>query len=280
MEIRPADFDFLRRYLHERSAFVLAPEKEYLLDARLFPVVRDAGLDNLRQLVTELRREPESGLGEAVAEAMAIHESYFFREKHTFDALRDEILPRLIKARDPQRSLSIWSAACARGQEPYSLAMLLNDDFPELRSWSVDLVASDFSRSVLGSAREAVYTQHEVNRGLPASQLTRHFKKVGLDWKVKASIAQGVEFRQLNLRNAWPASLPRVDVLVLANVMIYFDEQTRREVLERAWQQLRPDGFLVLGAAENALTCHEGFRRHAIGRFMACFQRSDAPEGA
>jgi chemotaxis protein methyltransferase CheR len=255
----PDDFEYVCRLVRGRSGIVLEAGKEYLVDARLTPLSRECGLGSISELVTKLRAGSEE-LAVRVVAAMVTSETSFFRDVQPFETLRTTVLPELIRRRRDERRLSIWCAACATGQEPYSIAMLLREHFPELIGWRVDLLATDLSAEVLDRARAGRYSHLEVNRGLPAALLVKYFRQQGLTWALRDDIVRMVEFRELNLTRPWPL-LPRADVLFLRNVMIYFDAPTKKAILERAAQVVRPDGYLILGSAETTLGLAEAFAR-------------------
>jgi chemotaxis protein methyltransferase CheR len=260
MAITRTDFDFIRTLVSARAGIVLESGKEYLVEARLAPVLTRLELPGLGDLVTRLRREPRGGLESHVVEAMTTNETTFFRDTAPFEALRKQMLPGLIQARRACTQLRIWCAASSTGQEPYSLAMLLAEHFPELASWDVQIIASDFSLAVLDRARSARYTQFEVNRGLPIQYLMKYFQKQGTEWQLKRSIADRVQFKQINLIEHWPA-FPPLDMVFIRNVMIYFDVETKKQVLRRIRQVLRPDGYLFLGSAETTMNLGNEFTR-------------------
>ncbi|MBK7972632.1 MAG: protein-glutamate O-methyltransferase CheR [Deltaproteobacteria bacterium] len=263
MTLHAADFDYLRRFLYERSAIVLDPGKEYLVESRLVPLARKEGLSGIDTLVSSLRAGTANGLIQKVVEAMTTNETSFYRDNSPFELMRTKILPSLVPILDKERTLRIWSAAASTGQEIYSIAMILRDHFPQLASWKVQLLATDLSRDVLAKAREGRYNQLEVNRGLPASMLVKHFEKRGMEWQLKADIRQQVEFREMNLATNWPA-MPPMDVVFLRNVLIYFDVETKRQILGRVRRVLRPHGFLFLGGAETTFQIDDGFERVAL----------------
>jgi len=254
------DFDFIRRLLQERSAVVLEPGKQYLVEARLTPLLRHLQLNSLGELIQRLRAQPYNGLYNQVVEALVTTETSFFRDHAPFETLRKVVLPELIRKRQGERRLSIWCAASSTGQEPYSLALLLREHFPELAAWRVSLLASDISHEVLARAREGRYKQIEVNRGLPVSLLVKHFEQHGTDWQLKRNIREMVEFREINLARAWPM-LPPMDLVLIRNVMIYFDMDTRKRILGNVARLLRPDGYLLLGGAETTLNLDDSYRR-------------------
>ncbi len=254
------DFDYIRRVLQERSAIVLDPGKQYLVETRLAPLVRQLNLKSIDELVERLRSRPANGLVVQVVEAMVTTETSFFRDAHPFETLRKTVLPELIRRRQGERCLNVWCAACASGQEPYSVALLLREHFPELAGWKVLLLASDLSREVLARARAGRYNQIEVNRGLPAQLLVKYFRQHGLNWQLREDVRAAVEFRELNLARAWPL-LPPMDLVFLRNVMIYFDVETKKDILRRLARVLRADGYLLLGGAETTFNLDDSYRR-------------------
>jgi chemotaxis protein methyltransferase CheR len=254
------DFEFIGKLLTERSAIVLEPGKEYLVETRLAPIVRKLKLASISELSARLRMPDSNGLVTQVVEALLTNETSFFRDVHPFDALRKTVLPDLIRRRGSERALSIWCCACSTGQEPYSLAMLLREHFPELGTWKVSFLATDLSREALARARDGAFTQLEVNRGLPAPLLLKYFHQHGTHWQVKEDLRRLIEFRELNLAQPWPF-LPRMDLILNRNVMIYFDVAMKKSILARLARLLRPDGYLFLGGAETTFQLDESFRR-------------------
>ena len=265
MAIADCDFDYVRWLVQSRAAIVLEDSKKYLVETRLLGLARKEGYACVASLVSELRLRPRSDLFRKVVETMCNNETMFFRDIHPFEALRQHIIPALIAKRKEERSLCFWSAACSSGQEPYSVAMLLREHFPQLASWQVRIVATDLSSEILARARLGRYSQLEVNRGLPAPYLVRYFERTGLEWQISSDIRRMVEFREMNLASPWAAA-PSVDVVFLRNVMIYFNPDTKREILGRLRRQMRPDGYLFLGAAETTLNLDEGYIREQRGQ--------------
>ncbi len=273
------DFDYIRDLVRDRAAIVLEPGKEYLAVTRLDPVVRRAGLGSLSELVATLRADDDPALGEQVVDALTTNETTFFRDVHPFESLRTHILPALIERKRLSRSLFIWSAGCSSGQEPYSVAMLIREDFPELAGWQVSILGTDVSAAMLQRARTGRYGQIEVNRGLPAHLLVKYFRRAGLSWEIDASIRAMVRFRRQNLVDPWP-SFPSIDLVLMRNVMIYFDVAAKQEILARIRDVLAPHGYLLLGTSETTLHLDDTFRRHAVGR-TGWYQREQAtPVGA
>ena len=256
----PEEFDYVCKLVRERSGIVLEAGKEYLVDARLTPVVRKCELGSISELVGRLRSGLDHGLAARVVEAMVTTETSFFRDLVPFETLRTAVLPDLIRRRRDQRRLSVWFAASSTGQEPYSLALLVREHFPELTGWRLDLLATDLSAEVLGRARAGRYSQIEVNRGLPAALMVKYFAQHGATWELREDVRRMVEFREMNLTRAWPV-LPRMDLVFLRNVMIYFDVEAKKSILGRAARLLMPDGYLLLGGAETTLNLDDSFRR-------------------
>lgn len=270
------DHAMLRTLLHQRTGIRLEEGKEYFVEMRLCSLATDEGFGSPADVLEVLRTEENWGvLHRRVAECLAIAETSWFRDVHPFDELRRSILPQVIQRRAATRELRIWSAACASGQEPYSVAMLLREHFPQLVSWRVHLLATDFSTSVLRRAREAVYSQIEVNRGLPAPMLVKWFRKDGLDWRLRDDARNAVEFREFNLTAPWPA-MPPQDIVLMRNVLLYFEPPTRRAVLRNAHKVLAPDGLLFLGGSETTLMLDDSFEPVTFGRTVAYRPRPGA----
>jgi chemotaxis protein methyltransferase CheR len=262
--IADQDFDYIRDLVRDRTAIVLEPGKEYLAETRLDPVVRRAGLASVSDLVATLRDVEDPDLREQVVDALTTNETAFFRDVYPFESLRTHVLPDLIERKGLSRSLFIWSAGCSSGQEPYSVAMLIREDFPELSDWQVSILGTDVSVGMLERARAGRYGQIEVNRGLPAHLLVKYFRRAGVGWQLDESIRSMVRFRHQNLVDPWP-SLPPMDLVLMRNVMIYFDVPTKREVLSRVRDVVAPHGYLLLGTSETTMHLDESFRRHAVG---------------
>jgi chemotaxis protein methyltransferase CheR len=264
------DFDYVRTVVHKGSAIVLEESKVYLAESRLAILARREGFASAADLVARLRVDAVAGLRQKVVEAMTTNETYFFRDMHPFEALRQVLLPRLVQQRALERQLNIWCAACSTGQEPYSIAMLLREHFPELATWRVSLLATDLSAEVLERARRGVYTQMEISRGLPAPLLVKYFSRRGLDWHLCPEVRGMVEFRRLNLIEPWPV-LPPMDIILLRNVLIYFDVQTKKRILANVRQLLRTDACLFLGGAETTFNLDDEFQRVECAR-ASCYQ--------
>ena len=258
MTIDASGFNFVRQLLRERAAIVLDDGKQYLVDNRLSQLARREGLASAQDVIDRLRAQPGGPLQRKVIEAMTTTETLFFRDGKPYEALRNAIVPELIRLRAGERKLTIWSCACSSGQEPYSVGMLLREHFTALAAWDVRVVATDISTEMLARSRAGRYSQLEVNRGLPIGYLTKYFDKVGLDWQIRDELRKMIEFRELNLAGSWSA-LPQADLIMLRNVLIYFDIQTKRQILGKVRKLLRPGGFLILGTAESTMNLDDGF---------------------
>ena len=252
MTMAATSFAYVRELVHRRSAIYLEAGKEYLVEYRLQPIVQASGASTLDRLVSRLRSSPEGSLHAQVVEAMTINETSWFRDRHPFDAFESVILPELLSRSARERRLAVWSAATASGQEAYSIAMVLHERLAADPGWDVRVLASDLSEQMVRRTRAGRYSQLEINRGLPAARLVRHFSRAGTEWQVNEPLRRLVEVRQLNLAAPFPP-LPPIDVTFLRNVLIYFQVDTRRQILHRVRRVLRPGGYLVLGAAETTL---------------------------
>lgn len=253
-------YAFLRHTVYEQSAMVLDPARDYLFESRLEQLLTGRGLPGLHALVEELRARPSASLAREVAQAMTVNETSFFRDHSAFDLIDRKLLPQLLERRKEQRRLRLWSAACSTGQEPYSLAMLVRERLPQNARWDTEILGTDLSARVLARAEAGCYSRMEVNRGLPARLLLRYFHQQQEEWVVSPGLRSICRFEQRNL--CAPVLLPssgpahRYDAILLRNVMLYFGEETRRRLLTQMHTLLAPDGFLVLGATEQAEMPH------------------------
>ncbi|HAT11105.1 MAG TPA: chemotaxis protein CheR [Planctomycetes bacterium] len=260
MPLSPADSVFLRGLVRTRSGIVLGEDKGYLLESRLLPLAKAVGLSGLDELSVRLRAEPSGQLARQVVEAMTTNETFFFRDIHPFECLKKLVLPDLIARRAAERRLDLWCAAASTGQEPYSIAMVMRENCPQIATWTTRFIATDLAAQVLSRAREGRYSQLEVNRGLPAPLLIKHFTKDGLDWKVKDELKRMIEFKEQNLLDNFQIS-GQLDVIFIRNVLIYFDVETKKQILAKCRKLLRPDGFLFLGGAETTMNLDDAFVR-------------------
>jgi chemotaxis protein methyltransferase CheR len=257
--VTPLDYDFLRKCLKDRSGLVLSGDKQYLVESRLLPVARRAGLDGLGELVSTLKRGNADALMTTVVEAMMTNESLFFRDKTPFEHFRTTVMPALTAARRNSRTLRIWCAAASTGQEPYSLAMALKEMERDLSGWRIELLATDISNEVLEKARQGLYSQFEVQRGLPIQLLIKHFAQVGEAWQIAPEIRAMVKYRQLNLLADF-SHLGMFDLVFCRNILIYFDQAAKIDLLNRLAKVVASDGFLVLGAAETVVGLTDSFK--------------------
>ena len=271
--LEPGDHALLRKLLHDRTGVVLDPSRDYFVEMRLGALATEAGFPTLPDVMEALRTEESWGvLHRMVVETLAISETSWFRDAPLWDELRRDILPRLLRSRAGTRRLHVWSAACATGQEPYSLSMLLQEEQPRLGGWDVRVLATDFSQAILKRARAGEYSQIEMNRGLPAPYLVRHFRKRQDAWVVKPELQARVEFRELNLAQPWPL-LPEMDLVLLRNVLLYFEPELRKRVLRQLTQVLQPEGILVLGSGETTLTMDDSFEAVPLERTVVYRRR-------
>ncbi|HEX2870890.1 MAG TPA: protein-glutamate O-methyltransferase CheR [Polyangiaceae bacterium] len=269
MSVAPAAFDRIRSLVKERSAIVLDEGKEYLVEARLTPIAKARGIGSLEQLASMLDAA-HAELVDEVVQAMTTNETSFFRDVYPFEALREHVIPQLVSKRKSARTLRIWCAACSSGQEPYTIAMLLKENFANLADWDVSILATDLSHAMVERAKAGNYRQLEVNRGLGSQQLLRHFERNGLDWQIKPDIRRMVTFAPMNLVAPWPAT-PTFDIVFLRNVLIYFDVETKRRILGNLRGRMAGDGYLFLGGAETTMNIDISFERAPFER-ASCYR--------
>jgi len=250
MSLATQDFDFLRDLVIAGPGIVLEPDRQHVVEARLAQLALHEGFDSVSHLIQGVRKNPPAQLQRKLLDVITNNETWFFRDTQQFETLRKFVLPELITARQASRKLVVWSAACSTGQEPYSIAMLVREHFPELQSWNFQIIATDYSSTALQRAQLGKYSRFEVNRGMPAILLAKYFLRDGLDWQLRPEIRGMIEFRPINLTQP-SANIPRSDIVWLRNVLIYFDRGTRHELLQRIRFALTDDALMVLGAAEN-----------------------------
>jgi chemotaxis protein methyltransferase CheR len=248
----PQSFAFIAGLVKRECGLVLSADKTYLIESRLTPVARRLKMAGVDEFIAALEKNPSRDLVRNVVEAMVTHESFFFRDKKPFDQFRDMVLPRLLESRATQKQIRIWCAAASTGQEPYTLAMQLKEAEARLKGWRLEIIGTDVSADVIQRAKAGVYTQFEVQRGLPVQLLVKYFKKVEDKWEIAPVIKSMVEYRTFNLLED-PRALGRFDVIFCRNVLIYFDQETKGQILDRLSRQLAPDGVLYLGGAETVL---------------------------
>ncbi|MGC3961403.1 MAG: protein-glutamate O-methyltransferase CheR [Verrucomicrobiota bacterium] len=278
MGISQTDFEYVSRLARNEAAIVLEPGKEYLVENRLTPVAQKEGFASLPDFIQSLRAKPKlNGQHFKAIEALTTNETLFFRDFHPFEALRRQIIPKILERRASARRLSIWSAACSSGQEPYSLAMMLREHFPQLANWTVSIIATDLSSAILKSAQEGCYTQFEVNRGLPATYLLKYFSKQGEKWHIKEEVKRFITFRQMNLVQPWPVMHP-FDIVMIRNVMIYFDVETKKNILQKIRNCLLPNGYLFLGTAETTTNLDPAFQPVTIEKAVVYQTQTGTPK--
>jgi chemotaxis protein methyltransferase CheR len=256
--VTPQDYEYLRKLLKERSGLDLSADKQYLVESRLVPLARKANLAGIPELVLKMKSGADA-LTADVVEAMTTNETFFFRDKIPFDHLKEAVLPALLQARAARRTLRIWCAASSTGQEPYSIAMCLKEAGPMLAGWRTEIVATDLSQEVLEKSKAGIYSQFEVQRGLPIQLLVKYFTQNGELWQLKADIRGMVQHRQLNLLQDF-SHLGTFDIIFCRNVLIYFDQDTKANIFGRISRMLEPDGVLALGAAESVVGITNAFK--------------------
>ncbi len=257
--MRIEDFDLFAKLLYQRSGLVLTKEKAYLLESRLMPIARKANLKDLGELAAIMRQRTDENLLADITDAMTTNESSFFRDQRPFDQFRQIVLPKFLQARAAAKRLRIWSAACSNGQEPYSLAMILDEEKHKLAGWHIEIIATDLCRDVLDKAQQGIYTQFEVQRGLPITMLVKNFTQMGDKWQISKAMRDQIKFQQFNLLDDM-RPLGQFDIIFCRNVLIYFDQPTKTKVLENMVRQMPADGVLYLGGAETVLGITQAFK--------------------
>ena len=261
--LKPENFDFLCRTVYQDSGIVLDESKGYLLESRLLPVVKSEGATSLDDLCRLIRATGGERLRHKVVEAMTTNETLFFRDVTPFESLEKELIPKLVERAAGRRPVRFWSAACSSGQEAYSLAMMWLE--MGLGPSQIELLGTDLSDEILEKARKGRFMQLEVNRGLPAKYLVKYFTRHGMEWEIKPEVRRMVRWAKLNLMVSWPA-LEQFDVVLCRNVLIYFDTETKRDILSRIRKHVRPEGYLILGSSETTLNIDDQFIRRQVGR--------------
>ena len=271
----PSDYEYLRKLLKDHSGLDLSADKQYLIESRLLPLARKAGLADIGALVQKMKTGSGTFIAQVV-EAMTTNETFFFRDKVPFEHFRETIMPELLRSRVARKSIRIWCAAGSTGQEPYSLAMCLKEMGAALAGWRIEILATDLSTEVLEKSRSGIYSQFEVQRGLPIQMLVKYFKQIGELWQINADLRATVQHRQLNLLHDF-GGLGSFDVIFCRNVLIYFDQDTKSNVFGRLARSSEPDGFLVLGAAESVVGLTEAFKPVADRRGLYRLNDAHAP---
>jgi chemotaxis protein methyltransferase CheR len=269
-QIHSENYRFLQEHVYAQAGIVLEEDKHYLFESRLTPIVRQLGLGSINDLCALLQATTEPEVGRQVVEAMTTNETYFFRDPAHYDAIRTVLLPRLKQERQNTKKLRFWSSAASTGQEAYSLAMLLIEN--GLSDWNIQILGTDFSSQVLERARSGKYQQIEVNRGLPAALLVKHFSRSGVDWQLSEPVRRMARFETIDLRKSMRALGP-FDAVFCRNVMIYFDAETRKKILKELHGTLFQGGWLLLGGAETAFGVEDWFERQTVGRAIVYVAR-------
>lgn len=259
----PEDFRWFCAFLRDESAIIIDSSKEYLVPTRLPPVLKEFGLASFKDLVVALKRRPMAAVHHRTIEAMTTNETSFFRDIHPFETLKNDILPDLVRKRS-SAGLNIWCAASSTGQEPYTIAMILHDTYPDVAA-KTRIFCTDINATVLARTAEGKYSQLEINRGLPANLLIKHFERHGTEWRAKEYLRKMMDTRVMNLATPWGV-LPPFDVVFLRNVLIYFELETRKSIVRRVRQSMAMDGYLFLGGAETLLNVDADFTRTAAGK--------------
>jgi len=260
----PLDYEYLQKTLKDRSGLVLSADKKYLLESRLMPLARKTGVAGISELVQRMKAGSESMIADVV-EAMTTNETFFFRDKTPFDHFQNTVIPDLIKARAGRRSLRIWCAAASTGQEPYSIAMVIKEMSAALAGWRIEIIGTDISQQVLEKSKSGIYTQFEVQRGLPIQFLVKYFKQTGEMWQINPDIRSMIQYRPLNLLQDF-SSMGKFDLIFCRNVLIYFDQDMKTQIFGRLAKCIEPDGFMALGAAETVVGLTDVFKPYADKR--------------
>ncbi|MFN4008881.1 MAG: CheR family methyltransferase [Pannonibacter sp.] len=275
----PTEYEFLKRFLKERSGLVLSDDKQYLVESRLVPVARKNNIDTLSGLVMAMQRGGNAVLANAVVEAMTTNESFFFRDKTPFEHFNNIMLPAMLEKRASSRSVKIWCAAASTGQEPYSLGICLKEAAHKVAGWRFRILGTDLSSEVLEKAKAGIYSQFEVQRGLPIQMLLKYFAQQGDLWQINPDLRAMIEWRKLNLLENF-SHLGEFDIVFCRNVLIYFDQQTKIDILQRIAKMMPEDGFLVLGAAETVVGLTDAFQPVAGQRGLYQLKQSASAAAA
>ena len=271
--MNPAEFEHLAGLVREKSGIVLSADKTYLLNSRLAPVAKQAGHATIADMVASLRKGPANpALEDQIVDAMTTNESYFFRDKKPFEIFEEVMVPDLVQLRAAMRKIRIWCAAASSGQEPYTLAIQLKEMQHKLAGWRTEIIGTDISTEILEKAKAGLYSQFEVQRGMPIQLLVKYFEKRGDMWQVNSAIRAMVQLRRFNLLDRM-LGLGTFDIVFCRNVLIYFDTETKADILQRIAAQMAPDGYLVLGAAETVFGITDVFT--PVPGQRGAFRRTD-----
>jgi chemotaxis protein methyltransferase CheR len=256
----PQEFEYIRDLLYKRSGLALTIDKVYLLESRLLPLAKSKGVNSLAELVQFLRTRADEAFLREITDAMTTNESMFFRDNKPFEQFRKVVLPKVMEAKDATKQIKIWSAACSNGQEPFSLAMCVKEDSVKTAGWNVEILGTDLCSKVLKKAQDAVYSQFEVQRGLPIQMLMKYFtQQPNNQWQLKDDIRKMVTYREKNLLDNI-AMMGTFDIILCRNVLIYFDEKTKGQVLDQMARMLPKHGYLYLGSTETTIGVSDKFK--------------------
>lgn len=269
--ISPEQFRFFADMLKETSGLALTKGKEYLLESRLNELAKVLGMKDIDALYQKAKFQLSPKLKDQIIEAMTTNETYFFRDQHPFEALQKEIIPSFVEKNRTSKTLKVWSAACSTGQEPYSISMIIAEHFPALASWRTEILATDISRQAVQKGQEGRFTQVEVNRGLPITMLIKYFKQDGAFWRADVKLKKILKFQNFNLMAPF-AGKNNFDLILCRYVLIYFDQQTKKQILNKLVTSLAPGGFLVLGATETPVGLPDSMKRMMFGK-TTCWQK-------
>jgi chemotaxis protein methyltransferase CheR len=257
--MKPEDFEVFEKLLKEISGLVISQDKVYLLESRLRPLIEKNGLNDMSDLAAKVRMDKQGEVAWSVVEAMTTNETSFFRDTRPFDIFKETVIPEVMKNKGADKKIRIWSAACSSGQEPYSLAMIIKESGWEVQGWNFEITATDISNDILDLAKQGHYSQFEVQRGLPVTMLVKYFTQVEEKWHIGDMIKDMITFKHFNLLHSMML-LGKFDIIFCRNVLIYFDQETKKEVLENMHKIANPNSFLVLGGAETVMGITESFK--------------------
>jgi len=264
------NYRFLQAHVYSEVGIVLEDNKHYLFESRLAPIVRLLNFDSINDLCSLLRAKTNSEVSRQVVEAMTTNETYFFRDPAHYEAIRNTLLPKLKEERRDTRNLRFWSAASSTGQEAYSLAMMLLEE--GFKDWNIQIHGTDFCSTVVERARSGTYLQIEVNRGLPTPLLVKYFRRSGLNWQLNDEVKRMARFETIDLRKSM-RTLGPFDLVLCRNVMIYFDNETKRKIMMELHSTLFRGGWLLLGGSETAFGLEEWFDRKVVGNMTVYIAR-------
>lgn len=265
MALLKSYFDFIKKLVFDHSGNSLEDGKDYLVESRLFSLASDNGFASVEALLNALQAKSFGDLHVRVVEAMLTGETKFFRDQHPFDSLRENILPEIIERKKDSREINIWNCACSTGQEPYSLAMMIREHFPLLLNWKLNILASDISQKALNKAKQGVYHQFDIDRGLPENYKNKYFKKVADGWQLNSEVRNMISFQEINIAKALP-NLPMMDLLFMRNVLIYFERHNKQEIILRVMKNLDSNGYMFLGGSEAILGLNVPLVRTQVGK--------------